>query len=224
MRRKIGIFGGTFDPVHIGHLRLALELKQQLGLDEMRLLPCHRPPHRAAPQVSSGQRVEMLHLALQSCPDLLLDERELQRDKPSYTVDTLREVRAEVGEEVSLVLCMGEDAFAGLPGWHCWRELLGLAHIVVVARPGWTLAETGKIGEAREPGAAGELRELLLKHQCDAESLACAAAGAIVLQAPRLLAISSSEIRQQIKAGESAQFLVSDAVWEFITQHNLYSE
>lgn len=210
MRKKIGIFGGTFDPVHIGHLRLALELKQQLGLDEMRLVPCHRPPHRDAPQVSSVQRAEMLRIALRACPDLQLDERELRRDKPSYTYDTLRELRAEVGEEVSLVLCMGEDAFAGLSTWYCWQELIQLAHIVVVARPGWAMAETG------------EVRELLHKHQRDPKSLDYNLAGTIVLQSPRLLSISSSEIRQQIKAGKSAQFLVSDAVWEFIAKHNLY--
>lgn len=210
MRKKIGIFGGTFDPVHIGHLRLALELKQQLGLDEMRLVPCHRPPHRDAPQVSSAQRVEMLRSALQACPELQLDERELQRDKPSYTYDTLRELRAEVGEEVSLVLCMGEDAFAGLSTWYCWRELIQLAHIVVVARPGWAMAETG------------EVRDLLHRHQRDLKSLDYEVAGTIVQQSPRLLSISSSEIRQQISAGKSAQFLVSDAVWDYIARHNLY--
>lgn len=215
MRKKIGIFGGTFDPVHIGHLRLALELKQQLGLDEMRLVPCHKPPHRDAPQVSSDQRVEMLRIALRSCPELQLDERELQRDKPSYTYDTLRELRAEVGEEVSLVLCMGEDAFAGLSTWYRWQELIQLAHIVVVARPGWNMAETGR-------ALSEDLRELLHKHQRDLKSLDYDAAGTIVQQSPRLLAISSSEIRQQIKAGKSAQFLVCDAVWDYIARHNLY--
>jgi len=152
-RRKIGIFGGTFDPIHIGHLRMALELKEQLGLDEMRLLPCHQPPHRDAPQVSSVQRVEMLRIALQDCPELQLDERELLRDKPSYTYDTLMELRAELGSEVSLVLCMGEDAFAGLPTWYRWQELIRLAHLVVIARPGWNIPESG------------DARDLLDKYQ-----------------------------------------------------------
>lgn len=215
MRKKVGIFGGTFDPVHIGHLRLALELKQQLGLDEMRLVPCHRPPHRDAPQVSSAQRVEMLRLALQSCPELQLDERELQRDKPSYTYDTLCELRAEVGDEVSLVLCMGEDAFAGLATWHRWQELLELAHIAVIARPVSAALETGRTLPA------GVL-ELLRRCEREVESLDGDIAGTIVLQSPRLLAISSSEIREQIKAGKSAQFLVADAVWDYIVRQNLY--
>ena len=153
MRKKIGVFGGTFDPIHIGHLRMALELKEQLGLDEMRLLPCHQPPHRDAPQVSSAQRAEMLRIALHDCPELQLDERELRRDKPSYTYDTLMELRAELGDDVSLVLCMGADAFSGLPNWYCWQELIRLAHLVVIARPGWNIPESG------------DARDLLDKYQ-----------------------------------------------------------
>ncbi len=209
-RKKIGIFGGTFDPIHIGHLRMALELKQQLGLDEMRLLPAHKPPHRDAPQVSSNARTEMLRLALQNCPELQVDERELQREKPSYTYDTLLELRAELGRKVSLVLCMGEDAFAGLPNWYCWQELIGLAHMVVIARPGWAIPELG------------EARDLLAKHQREVKSLDYEPAGSIVLLSPRLLPISATEIRAQIKAGNSAQFLVPDAVWDYIRTHNLY--
>lgn len=209
-RRKIGIFGGTFDPIHVGHLRLALELKEQLGLDEMRLVPCHQPPHRDAPQVSSAQRAEMLRIALQDCPELQLDERELLRDKPSYTYDTLLELRAELGSEVSLALCMGADAFAGLPNWYCWQELIRLAHIVVIARPGWNIP------------ASGDARDLLDKYQGEPKCLTEAAAGSIVLQSPRLLPISATEIRQQIQAGPSAQFLVPDAVWNYIKANQLY--
>ncbi len=210
MRKKIGIFGGTFDPIHIGHLRMALELKEQLGLDEMRLLPCHQPPHRDAPQVSSVQRAEMLRIALQDCPELQVDERELQRDKPSYTYDTLLELRAEFGSDVSLVLCMGEDAFAGLPSWYCWGELIHLAHIVVIARPGWAIPEHG------------DARDLLDKYQGEPRCLDETAAGSIVLQSPRLLPISATDIRQQIQAGKSAQFLVPDAVWNYIRTKQLY--
>jgi nicotinate-nucleotide adenylyltransferase len=189
---------------------MALELKEQLGLDEMRLVPCHQPPHRDAPQVSSVQRVEMLRIALQDCPELQLDERELQRDKPSYTYDTLLELRAELGGEVSLVLCMGEDAFAGLPSWYCWQELIHLAHIVVIARPGWNIPELG------------DARDLLKKYEREPKSLGYAPSGSIVLQSPRLLPISATEIRQQIQAGKSAQFLVPDAVWSYIREHSLY--
>ncbi len=210
MRKTIGIFGGTFDPIHIGHLRMALELKQQLGLDEMRLLPCHKPPHRDLPQVSSEQRAQMLRMALQNCAELQLDERELARDKPSYTFDTLQDFRRELGADVSLVLCMGEDAFTGLPSWHRWQELIELAHIVVIARPGWTLPQ------------AGEVRELINRHQGNPEMLAVHPAGSIVLQSLRLLPISATEIRQQIAAGGSAQFLVPDSVWQYINTNQLY--
>ena len=211
MRKTIGIFGGTFDPIHIGHLRMALELKQQLGLDEMRLLPCHKPPHRHAPQVSSQQRADMLRIALRTCPELQLDERELARDKPSYTFDTLQDFRQELGADVSLVLCMGEDAFAGLPSWHRWQELIQLAHIVVIARPGWTLPQTG------------DVRDLIGRHAGKADALAQQPAGSIVLQSLRLLPISATEIRQQISTGHSAQFLVPEGVWDYICEHNLYS-
>lgn len=210
MRKKIGILGGTFDPVHLGHLRLALELKQQLDLAEMRLIPCHKPPHRDEPKATSEQRAEMLRIALKKCPELQLDECELVRNRPSYTYETLQELRAELGAEVSLVLCMGEDAFAGLPNWYCWQELITLAHIVVIARPGWNLPDSS------------QAVDLLRKHQRDANSLNYEPAGSIVLQSPRLLPISATEIRQQIQKGESAQFLVSDVVWQYIKANQLY--
>jgi len=210
LRKKIGLFGGTFDPIHIGHLRMALELKQQLGLDEMRLLPCHQPPHRGAPGATSAQRAEMLRIALSDCPDLQVDERELRRDRPSYTYETLQDLRLELGSEVSLVLCMGADAFAGLPGWFRWQELIELAHIVVITRPGSSLPESG--------GAA----DLLNAQGGELEKLNQAPAGAVVLHSPRLLPISATEIREQILRGESAQFLVPDGVWKYIEANGLY--
>jgi nicotinate-nucleotide adenylyltransferase len=141
---------------------------------------------------------------------LQLDERELQRDKPSYTYDTLTELRAELGEQVSLVLCMGADAFAGLPNWYCWSEIIRLAHIVVIARPGWAIPELG------------DVRDLLNKYQRETKSLDYEPAGSIVLASPRLLPISATEIREQINAGNSAQFLVPDAVWNYIKAKQLY--
>lgn len=210
MRKKIGIFGGTFDPIHIGHLRMALELKQQLGLDEMRLLPCHKPPHRKAPQVSSAERAAMLNIALQDCSELSIDLRELEREKPSYTYDTLLELRAELGDSASVVLCMGADAFAGLSRWHAWRELIHLAHIVVVARPEWSIPD------------AGEVSEFLKAHQGDVSCLSESLSGSVVLQSLRLLPISATDIREQISRGESVQFLVPDAVWNYIQAKKLY--
>jgi nicotinate-nucleotide adenylyltransferase len=209
MRKVVGIFGGTFDPIHIGHLRVALELKQQLGLDELRLVPCHRPPHRGS-QASSAQRLEMLRLALRTCPQLVLDEREVHRDRPSYTFDTLQELRAELGADPSLVLCLGTDAFAGLTSWYRWRELIDLAHILVIARPGWELPQTG------------ELAELLLSHRGGTAELFRSPAGLLVTLELRLLPISATEIRTQVAAGQSAQFLLPDVVWHYIEAQGLY--
>lgn len=210
MRKRIGIFGGTFDPIHIGHLRMALEIKQQLQLDEMRLLPCYLPPHRPAPGATAEERVTMLKIALQDCAELVIDERELQRDKPSYTYDTLCELRAELGEQTSLCLCMGMDSFATLNTWYNWDQLLQLAHIVVVARPGWFLPESGAVAD------------LLNRQRSDIDVIALQAAGAIVLLEQRLLAISATDIREQIRAGNSPQFLVPDGVWNYIRSNGLY--
>lgn len=212
MRKTLGIFGGTFDPIHLGHLRLALELKQQLSLDEMRLIPGHKPPHRDQPQVSSNQRLEMLQLALQDCPQLHWDDRELGREKKSYTYDTLCELRKEFGSSISLVLCMGEDAFAGISTWYCWQELIRLAHIVVIARPGWSIPDQG------------EVRQFLQQHQGTVADLKREAAGKVVMQSLRLLPISATEIRQQIAHGESPQFLLPDLVWKYIRENRLYTQ
>ncbi len=209
MGRLIGLLGGTFDPVHFGHLRLALELRQSLGLDEMRLLPCHRPAHRPAPGLDSAERSRLLRLALADCPALLLDERELRRDQPSYTVDTLRELRAELGAEVSLVWALGTDAFAALDTWHRWRELTDLAHLAVIARPGYPLPVSGPVAE------------LLRARQAPLDAVGKAPAGAIVVPALRWLDISASDIRAQVAAGHSPQFLLPEAVLQEIhTRHH----
>lgn len=210
MRKCIGFFGGTFDPIHLGHLRLALEVKQQLALGEMHLMPCYIPPHRASPHVDAQRRLTMLQLALADCTDLRWDARELQREKPSYTYDTLSDLRAELGSDVSLSWCMGMDSFAGLDSWHRWQELIGLAHLVVVARPGWEQPVTGPIAD------------LVAQHSASAESIHTCAAGKLVLLEQRLLPISATEIRAQIQARESPQFLLPDAVWNYIRAHKLY--
>jgi nicotinate-nucleotide adenylyltransferase len=210
MRKCTGFFGGTFDPIHLGHLRLALELKQQLALDEMYLVPCYIPPHRASPSVDAQQRLRMLQLALADCSDLRWDARELQREFPSYTYDTLRELRKEFGPETSLSWCMGMDSFITLDSWHRWRELLDLAHLVVVARPGWELPKQGAIAD------------MVAQHRADLSEIRNAAAGKLVILEQRLLPISATEIRTQIRAGESPQFLLPDAVWNYIREHTLY--
>nr|MBF0682998.1 nicotinate-nucleotide adenylyltransferase [Pseudomonas sp.] len=133
--RRIGILGGTFDPIHIGHLRGALEVSEMLELDELRLIPNALPPHRETPQGSSQHRLAMVRLAVEDVPALTVDARELERDRPSYTIDTLESLRAELAHADQLFLLMGWDAFCGLPGWHRWEELLHHCHILVLQRP-----------------------------------------------------------------------------------------
>lgn len=214
MRKCIGFFGGTFDPIHLGHLRLALELKQQLALDEMHLVPCYIPPHRASPCVDAQQRLAMLQLAIAGCADLRWDARELQREKPSYTYDTLSELRAEIGVDASLSWCMGMDSFVSLESWHRWHELLELAHLVVVARPGWELPVSGVFAEW--------VAQHSVAIDTSVDAIHAKPAGSVIIQQPRLLPISATEIRAQIGAGISPQYLVPDAVWKYIQAEGLY--
>ena len=141
----IGILGGTFDPVHFGHLRPALEARQALGLDEIRLIPCNVPPHRPQPFASARQRLTMLQGAIAGHAGFVIDERELHRDGPSYTLDTLLSLHADI-KGVDLCLLLGMDAFRGLTSWHRWHELIDHCHIVVMTRPDATFPERGELG------------------------------------------------------------------------------
>ncbi|WP_127477933.1 nicotinate-nucleotide adenylyltransferase [Sulfurivermis fontis] len=208
----VGILGGTFDPVHFGHLRAALEMLEVLGLAEVRLLPCGQPPHREPPRASATERLAMLELALAGQPGLRVDRRELERSGPSYMVDTLASLRAELGT-APLCLLLGSDAFLGLPQWHRWRELPRLAHLVVLHRPGWTLdavpAPLAEMLAAQRISAAAELMRR--------------PAGGILLQPVTPLDISATAIRAQIAAGRSPRYLLPDAVWDYIRRRNLYA-
>ncbi|MDR2012928.1 MAG: nicotinate-nucleotide adenylyltransferase, partial [Rhodanobacter sp.] len=133
--QPLAILGGTFDPIHNAHVRVAWEAAEFLDA-HVRLVPAHVPPHRDPPVATAAQRAALVRAALTGQDRLWLDTRELRRDGPSYTIDTLRELRAEVGATRPLVLLVGADAFSGLPGWHCWRGLFDLAHIGVLTRPG----------------------------------------------------------------------------------------
>jgi nicotinate-nucleotide adenylyltransferase len=210
----IGIFGGTFDPVHFGHLRSVLEIKEHLELEKVHLVPCNIPPHRGEPHVSAEQRSTMLQLAIEKEPDLILDRRELERPGPSYMVDTLRSLRQEYGEERPLCLIIGGDAFINLPSWYHWQEMVQLAHIVVAHRPGWVLDEA-----SLEP----LLQQMLQQHRTDDTSQLCdIPAGMVLLHAVSQLAISATEIRRQVAAGGSANYLLPQVVWDYIQQQNLY--
>lgn len=208
----LGIYGGTFDPIHFGHLRTAVEVKDRLGLDELRFLPCRLPPHREQPGASPTQRTAMLELALSGLgPGIALDRRELERDGPSYMVDTLASLREE-GIDGPLVLILGLDAFRALPSWHQWRRLLELAHIAVMRRP--------NVGE---PHWQGDLAELMAR--CQAQSpadLQSSAAGSILLLEVTQLDISATSIRHLIAKGKSPRFLLPDPVLAMITEQGIY--
>ncbi len=209
----VGFFGGTFNPIHYGHLRSALELRETLGLAEVRMVPAAQPPHREAPACPATLRAQLVALAVADEPGLCCDLRELEREGPSYTVDSLRDLRSELGGQTSLCLILGADAVVGLDGWHNWHDLIEYAHIVVIARPGWQLPE------------AGQVADWLQQHLTDtAETLQHNPCGSVILQQLRPLAISSTEIRQLVGAGRSPRYLVPDAVWERIRELDLYRD
>ncbi len=157
----MGIFGGTFDPIHYAHLRTAFELQQALRLKEIRFLPAGNPPHRDQPMADAQLRLKMVQLATADQPGFVVDDREVRKEGPSYSVETLAELRHEYPDR-SLCLIVGMDAFLSLPKWHQWRELLQLAHLVVAHRPGWRAPGMGPLGELlvdRGTGRIGDLHE-----------------------------------------------------------------
>ena len=207
----IGIYGGTFDPVHVGHLRTALEVSETLGLDELRFIPCQVPPHRPQPGATPMQRRAMLELALADAPaGFRVDPRELNRPGPSYMVDTLVSLREDIGSQ-PLTLILGMDAFLGLPGWHRWREIPELAHIGVMRRPG------------HEPRWHLELEKEIQGRLTDhASDLRSRPAGRALLLNVTQLEISASQLRRLISAGKSPRYLTPEPVAQFIRQQGLY--
>ncbi len=203
----IGIYGGTFNPVHYGHLRTALEVRELFALDELRLIPCRLPPHRDQPDVSGEMRYEMLQIAVANTAGLHVDRRELDREGPSYMVDTLKSLREE-NSGAPLLLFIGADAFAGLERWYQWQALFDYAHIVVMTRPGY---------------AAQPLPDFLQRRLVeDRVRLQARSAGCLFFQAVTLLDISATQIRHLIATGGNPQFLLPDAVLAFIQQNQLY--
>lgn len=210
--RLIGLLGGTFDPVHHGHLRMALEAREMLGLDELRLVPVNVPALRGQPGATAEQRLAMLRLAADGVPGLVVDDRELRRGGVSYSIDTLRELRAELGDHHHLCMILGEDAFAGLERWKEWRRLLDYAHVAVLTRP----------GDTPVPGAA--LASWTAEHLA-ADPLAAFKAssrGRILRLALTLLEISSTHVRALLLSGRSPRFLLPEAVLDYIHHHRIY--
>ena len=219
MTPPIGILGGTFDPLHFGHLRLAQELAEGLGLGGVRFIPAGQPPHRGQPFASPQQRLEMVRLGIAGNPLFALDEREIFKTTPSYSVETLLDLRRELGEAQSLCLFMGADAFLGLATWHRWRELFGLAHVVVAQRP-------GVAGIARAAATLpAELRDELNRRLAnEPAALQDAPAGAILVQPVTALDISATQIRSDLAAGRSPRYLLPDAVLDYIQANRLYKD
>ena len=211
----VGILGGTFDPVHFGHLRLAEEMLELANLRQIRFIPAGMPPHRDLPQVSAQHRSAMVQLAIADQPAFVLDDREVRRTTPCYTVDTLRELRAELGAAQPLCLLMGGDAFLQLHTWHEWERLFELAHIVVGYRPGFTLEE-------RIHSATAELQRHYHARLCKADMLAQRPCGGIAELAIPKLEISATDIRRRVAEGRTIRYLLPNTVADYIYQHHLY--
>jgi nicotinate-nucleotide adenylyltransferase len=210
--RPIGIFGGTFDPIHYGHLRTVLELKAMLDLAAVHFVPCANPPHRAAPMSDGHLRLRMVQAAIRGEEGFVADAREIERTGPSYTVDTLVSFRAEFGAR-SLCLLLGMDAFLGSPTWHRWRELTTLAHIVVAHRPGWEAPTSGMLGDLLHERRTAAVADL-----------AASPAGLVHVQPVTQLEISSTDLRDSLRAGRDPKFLVPDAVRQIILETECYAE
>jgi nicotinate-nucleotide adenylyltransferase len=208
--KPIGILGGTFDPIHYGHLRPAQEVLRALDLAEVRIIPAANPPHRHAPQATAAQRLRMAELAVAEFPGLRVDDREIRRGGPSYTVLTLESLREEFGAR-PLCLLLGLDAFEGLETWHQWQRLPELAHFVVMTRPGWSLPAA----EGLPAWARGRLAHA-------AGELARTSAGKIHFQTVTPQDISATHIREAIARNEPVDGLLPPVVLDYLRANRIY--
>lgn len=207
----IGIFGGTFDPIHFGHIRPVTEVAAALPFKEIRFVPCRVPPHRPQPEAAPKQRWYMLTRVVGRTPGLVADDRELRREGTSYTVDTLEELRRELGPDEPLGLIMGSDAFGSLHTWHRWKDIPALAHIIVMRRPGATLPNQGEIADFLE-GARLE----------DPADLSACPAGGVYVQDVTPQEVSSTAVRACIRGGGQPRYMIPGPVWSYIRRVGLY--
>ena len=208
--KPIGILGGTFNPIHHGHLRVALELYERLDFTEVRLIPSAYPPHREQPSVSSQCRLEMVQAAIMDIEGLRVDDRELWRDGPSYMVDTLSSLRNDHPYQ-PLCLILGMDAFLGLPNWYKWKRLITLAHFVIVNRSNIKLSKAPTMQKFFEAHQASSLEDLTNQ-----------IAGALWLEEIPTLNISASQIRSYFATGKNPCYLLPQSVLNIINTHQLY--
>ena len=205
------IFGGTFDPVHHGHLRSALELAEALEVDQVDLIPSRDPVHRAGTDAPALDRLQMLERATASESRLVINRIELDADRESYTLYTLQELRAQIGTDTPLILVVGMDAFLGLESWKGWQSLLDYAHLLVLKRPGY------------QPHFSDGVNELYQQRSVPLiEELQQSPAGKICLFEQTPLEVSATQVRQLIAAGGSPRYLIPDAVWDYIQEKELY--
>ncbi|WP_340609198.1 nicotinate-nucleotide adenylyltransferase [Xenorhabdus bharatensis] len=207
------LFGGTFDPIHYGHLRPVEALAKLAGLKQVILLPNHVPPHRPQPEATAQQRLEMVRLAVQDNPLFTVDTRELQRETPSYTVDTLKSFREEVGEQCPLAFIIGQDSLQSIHTWHRWSELLDICHLLVCSRPGYS-----------RQLSTPEMQEWLEQHKIDTPApLSHKSHGYIYLAETPLLDISATDIRRRHQQGLNCDDLLPPLIQNYIDSQQLYS-
>jgi len=212
-RNVIGLLGGTFDPLHFGHLRLAQELAESLLLSNVRFIPAAQPPHKTLPLVGVDHRAAMVYLGISSNPLFSCDERELHRGGASYTIDTLHSLRNDLGADVSLVLLMGSDAFASLHSWYRWQEIIQLCHIALVQRP-----SSGK-QETLPKTLQDFLQTHYTEHSTDLQKMP---AGFIIKKSVTALDISSTAIRKALQHKQSVRYLLPDSIIDYIHTNQLY--
>ncbi|MGO3344070.1 MAG: nicotinate-nucleotide adenylyltransferase [Marinomonas sp.] len=209
----LAIMGGTFDPIHNGHLRAAVEILDRFNFKALKLIPCFQPVHKGEPSVTAAQRLNMVEMAISSDDRLSVDSREITRKGPSYTIDTLKDIRAEIGPDEPLIMVLGMDSFLSISTWGDWRDLINYAHILVVSRPGW------------EPDLISELQAFCKNYRAaSSHELQCAPSGSIWLETLPSLEISSSMIRNLSNKQESIAYLLPEPVQTYIIQNKLYQD
>jgi len=213
MHEKRLLLGGTFDPIHYGHLRALEEVREALGMGAATLVPAGHPPHRKSPWAPAEHRLAMTRIAAQEAPGLDVLAYEVEHDGPSYTVDTLRHLR-ETNPEGFFAMVIGMDAFLRFDTWREWEQILDLTHLIVIGRPGWPMAELPEV-----------LRQVLYQRRVEElAQLQTLPGGRIAFHTVTALEISATQIRSLLAGGRSARFLLPDTVLDYIAQHRLYHE